>query len=154
VTVLAIDGVGKTRRLRVLGTSSASDAYVLSEDASEVVLPDGRRVELQAGHISGRVETWRVDSGTARIRGWAADLREDVVPDRILVFASRRLVFAGETQEYRWDVSKTQGRTGVERSGFVVELPARALHDGDVRIIALRGAAATELPLPADFAWR
>jgi hypothetical protein len=154
VSVVAIDGPSSSRRLRVLGRSSAAEDFSLSEEANELVLPDGSRVVLERGRIAGRVETWRLDAGTARVRGWAADLRDGLVPDRILVFASGHLVFAGETGEYRWDVPQTQGQAGLARSGFVVELPAHVLRGAEVRIVAVRGSAATELPVPADFAWR
>ena len=153
VELLSILGTRSAPRLIRLGETSGAAQYELADDATSIGLPDGRRARVENGVIAGELELWARDADTVRLRGWAADLQAGSLPDRILVFASGRLLYAGETIGYRWNVQETQGRAGLERAGWLVELPARELRSKHVRIFALRGSIASELPRPASFPW-
>jgi hypothetical protein len=72
-------------------------------------------------------------------------LHDGALVDGVLVFADGRLVYAGETTSYRWDVSETWGQAGLERAGWTISIAAHELATGGVRVFAVRDLVASEL---------
>jgi hypothetical protein len=153
VELLSIHGTRSAPRLITLGETRVAQQYDLAADGRSIGLPDGRRALVEAGRITGELESWVHNADAIRLRGWAADLHAGSLPDRILVFASGQLLYAGETTVYRWNIRETYGRAGLERAGWVVELPTSELRSKQVRIFAVRGSTASELPRPVAFPW-
>jgi Sulfatase len=148
VDVYAVDPAGTGVRLALLGGTAHASEYALSHAGTSIALPSGKRAEVEAGRLAGRVESSVVEGGTVRIRGWAADLRDDALVDRVLIFSGRRLLFASTTSVYRWDVGETSNRRGLQRAGWVAEIPRADLRAGDVRAFAVRGTVASQLEWP------
>jgi hypothetical protein len=148
VDVYAVDPAGTGVRLALLGGTAHASEYALSHAGTSIVLPSGKRAEVEAGRLAGRVESSVVEGGTVRIRGWAADLHDDALVDRVLIFSGRRLLFASTTSVYRWDVGETSNRRGLQRAGWVAEIPRADLRAGDVRAFAVRGTVASQLEWP------
>jgi hypothetical protein len=149
VELFSIDGTKSEARLIRLGETSSAQQYELAADGTSIGLPDGRRAPVESGRIAGRVETWTLDSGTVRLRGWAADVRAVAVPDQILVFASGRLIYSGETN-LLVELASFGGEVPV---GWTFEVPARDIDSKHLRVFALRGSIASELPVPRGFPW-
>jgi hypothetical protein len=149
VVVLSIASqAGSVRLSRLGGTTEARD-YVLSADGSALLAPDGAHVPVAEGRIDGSVESSTSEGMTVRIKGWAADLDDRHLVDRVLVFADRRLVFSSATTVYRWDIDKVRGKTPAARVGFVAELPLSEVRGKRVRAFAVEGNVASELAWPS-----
>jgi len=149
VELFSIDGTASEPRLIRLGETSSAQQYELAADGTSIGLPDGRRARVESGRIAGRVETWTLDSGTVRLRGWAADVGAVAVPDQILVFASGRLIYSGETN-LLVELASFGGEVPV---GWTFEVPARDIDSKQLRVFAVRGSIASELPVPRGFPW-
>ena len=67
----------------------------------------------------------------------------------MLIFSGRRLLYATDATIYRWTIPGVSAKPGLQRVGFVVELPARDVRGANLRAFAVRGSVATELSLPA-----
>ena len=145
VDVYAVDGKGKRVLLVRLGGTDRTPQYALAADGGSIARARGGRVRVEVGRIDGRVEAWDEDEGTVQIRGWAADLEDQVLPDQILLFEGGQLLYAGETTIVRWDVEQVSGKRRIERAGWVAELPAASLGGGSLRVFAVRGDVASEL---------
>ena len=146
VVLYRIDDGRARVRLVELGRNDLGAAYVLADDAHSIRVAGGGSVVATSTRLVGRVERFALLGGMARLRGWAADARARSVPDRILVFADARAVYATETMTLRWDV---QAISGVGRSGWTAEFPSHAARGASIRVFALRGAVASELPWSA-----
>jgi hypothetical protein len=130
---------------------TAKSRFTLDLSDRTIEGPSGERIQIRKGRLAGAIESWRLDAGIVRLRGWAADLRDKRLVDGVLVFSEGSLVYAGETSEFRWDLDATQRIGALQRSGWLVEVPATLLQRGDVRIFAHRGGAASQLQPPRDF---
>jgi hypothetical protein len=98
--------------------------------------------------FAGNVESTTVEGETVRSKGWAADLSERSMVDRVVLFAGGTLVFSSATTVYRWDIDELQKKTGNARVGFVAEVPLREIRGKRLRAFAVRGGVATELEGP------
>jgi Sulfatase len=146
VFAISADG-GATRLARLGGTSNAAD-YVLSANGRRLTSPGRAAIRVVSGRLDGRIESSTEEGGTVRIKGWAADLHDRALVDRVVLFSDGKLIFSSATTVYRWDVDEVQNKTPAARVGFVAEIPSRDVEGGNVRIFAIRGAVASELPWP------
>ena len=137
---------GALRLVRLGGTNRGA-GYALSEDERSIRLPSGQRVAIAKGRLGGRVESSTFEGSTVRIRGWAADVQNESRVARVLLFAGGRLLFASETSVYRWDLG-VSAVPGLQRIGFVAELPAHEVRGAELRVVAVRGNVASELEWP------
>jgi hypothetical protein len=147
VDILSI-GSADGLRLTRLGGTGRGGSYALSPDGRRLVLPSGRQVALTNGRLAGRVESSTVEGVAVRIQGWAADVQDRARVDRVLIFAGPRLLYAADTAAYRLDITGVSSVSGLQRIGFLAELPLRDVRDATLRAIAVRGALASELEWP------
>ena len=143
--VFVVRGAVRAPRLVLLGGTGPGREYSLAAGGRSVVLPAGTRAPVVSGRLQGRIESSTVEETTVRIRGWAADLQNGAPVDRVLLFAGGRLLFTSSTSVYRFDIGGVSSRKGLQRIGFVAELPLRDVRRGDVRVFAVRGPVASEL---------
>lgn len=87
--------------------------------------------------------------------GWAVDLRNEEVPERIMIFADSRLILSGRTTHFRSDIVEGSGKRGFEKSGFELSVPATAIPDGAaVRLFAVtKNNLAGELKYYKGYRW-
>jgi hypothetical protein len=148
VDVLAISGAPGRPSLTELGGTSGAPQYALTADGTGIALPSRRVAALAGKRLAGQMETPTVEHGTIRLRGWAADLRDRSLVDRVVIFSGRRLVFSSATTVFRWDIGDIPRTVGSARVGFVAELPLDAVRGKALRIFAIRGTVASELLVP------
>jgi Sulfatase len=120
-------------------------AYSVS--GNEVKPPDGREVEIRAGTVRGFVDHMAIDDQTARLQGWALDLRAHRPADVLLVVSGTRILGAVRPSLSRDDLRQKYGRWATH-SGFVVNIPTtvlrRAVAAGRLRFVAVAGNRAAE----------
>ena len=143
--VFVVRGAVRAPRLVLLGGTGPGREYSLAAGGRSVVLPAGTRAPVVSGRLQGHIESSTVEETTVRIRGWAADLQNGAPVDRVLLFAGGRLLFTSSTSVYRFDIRGVSSRKGLQRIGFVAELPLRDVRRGDVRVFAVRGPVVSEL---------
>jgi hypothetical protein len=148
VEIYGVAGQGQHVTLAHLGGTGTSSRYELSADGRTITLPGDRRVLVLPNRLSGALEVWEPRGATVQVAGWAADLHDGALVDRVLAFTGRRLVYAGATTVYRWDLPATQHQRALVRSGWVAEMPTRDVHRSSLRVFAVRGNVATELAWP------
>lgn len=145
VSVFAISPSGGLARLG--GTSNAAD-YRLSANGKGLVSPSGARISIAPRRLDGRIESSTQEGGTVRIKGWAADLHDRALVDRVVLFSGGKLVYSSATTIYRWDVDEVQDKTPAARVGFVAEVPASDVRGKQLRVFAVRHGVASELDWP------
>jgi hypothetical protein len=151
VAVYLVDEKGGRPVLTELGSSDVG--YVLRGGA--IRSGEGKTVRVAPGALEGslRVQT---PGDTVRLFGWAGDVAARRAAENIVVFVDGRSVFVGHPGNLRRD--DVVKRYGIEDAGFAFRLP-RALFpppgdDRTVRVFAISGDRASELPYPATFRWK
>jgi len=143
--------------LERLHAGDGGESYRLAQDARSIELPRGARARVVPRALRGHVEDWYFERQTIRVGGWAADVARARVPERVLVFANGRFLYAGTPGGERRDLRVASLHPSLRRSGFVFELPRRLVGDGgdvELRFFALSGGVATELSYARRFPWR
>ena len=139
--------------LRQLRRDTAGKGYRLTD--TEILAPGGRALPITPGALQGKVEDWYLERETVRFGGWAGDVENARLVDRILVYADDELLYAGRTSVGRLDLAERY--PGLGHAGFVFELPRSVVEeDSDVRLrfFAIRGGTASELGYKRGFPWR
>ena len=127
-----------------------SDGTLEATGAGEAIrLGNGQEIAVVPDALEGAVEDWVRQPTTVRFVGWAADVADQALADRILVFADGRLVYSTASSFHRPDVAKAHGVP--EGAGFVFELPvalAGPAAGTELRFFAVRNEEASELAYP------
>lgn len=114
---------------------------------ARIVLSEGAPIAVRSGVARGFVERLEADDGDLTAEGWAAAGTRAV--DWLLLFAGSRLVATAVPVYPRADVG-TIDSGPVAAAGFLASGPqpraARAIADGRVRVFAVIGKGASELP--------
>jgi hypothetical protein len=122
------------------------DALAFTLGASQITSTDGKAIRVQPRALQGTVRE-QVRPDTVLFGGWAVDTRARRPADSIVVFVRGTSVYAGSATNF--DSPVAYKRFGVQHAGFIFELPRRLLGDNpaSVRVFALRGGIASQLPL-------
>jgi hypothetical protein len=130
-----------------------SDGRLETSAAGETIrLGNGQEIAVVPGRLDGAVEEWARQPTAVRFSGWAADVDDRALADRVLVFADGGLAYSTATSFNRPDVAKAHGVP--EGAGFVFELPTAPTESTSLRFFAVRGGQAGELAYPSGFPWR
>jgi hypothetical protein len=105
-----------------------------------------RTYAVEDGEIHGYVDGDARDDQSARLRGWAVDPAGPKPADQILAFVDGHLVGRGEPTEDRPDIVEEFETSAVLKCGFELRAGVPAGDIDDVRVFALSGDGATELP--------
>jgi hypothetical protein len=144
--VLAIAGTGAQRRLAPLDLGRPV-AYRLNEKGGvTTIVGAGRTAKVSPGRIDGFVELSELNEQGVRILGWAVDPSGPAPAEQIVVFHRGKLITEGRPTLVREDVAERYGESAL-RSGFQVRGRSEGVSLDDVRVFAVSGDAATELPL-------
>ena len=145
VDVFVVRGRGSGRTLAAVTTNAGTEYRLVERDGVTAIEGDGRRTEVRKGRLAGYVDRFLRDDQGVRLGGWAADLVEHRPAERILVFAGDRLVGQGEPSLERPDVATNLG-ANARQSGYEVRVPLEGGDPGALRVFAVSGGAAAELP--------
>jgi hypothetical protein len=148
VDVFAISSAGGATRLTPLGGTSNVADYILAPNGRALTAPSGAAIPVEPGRLDGRIESTTEEGGTVRIKGWAADLKDKALVERVVLFSAGKLIFSSATTVYRWDVDEVRNKAPAARVGFVAELPASDMRGKQLRVFAVRHGIATELEWP------
>jgi hypothetical protein len=107
---------------------------------------DGTGARVVPGAVRGFVEEVREKGDRVELGGWAADRAR--AADRVLAFFGRRLVGSAVPTVARPDVPLTRGPTALAGWKITARGPgaARGLRGRSIRVFAVVGARAAELP--------
>jgi hypothetical protein len=144
--VLAITGTGARRRLAPLDLGRPVDYRLSEHDGVTTIVGAGREAKVTPGRIDGFVELSELNEQGIRILGWAVDPSGPAPAERIVVFHRGKLVTQGRPTLVREDVAKRYGDSALH-SGFQVRGRSEGVSLDDVRVFAVTGDAATQLPL-------
>jgi hypothetical protein len=108
----------------------------------------GNVIVLEGGWLKVGVEVDRLlGDGRRHISGWAFDHQNSRPVDSIIVFGSDgRFVASVAPHSDRPDVSDALSVSGIDPSGWVVDLPS--MGSEDVRVVVVASGRATEITLP------
>ena len=142
--VFAVEGTGSNRRLVPL--TVRTPAFSIARRNGRDVLRHGRRkLRITPGAISGSYTVRRRPDG-AHFSGWSLDQAARRPAELVVAFVDGRYVYsAGASTFDRRDIARTRGIVG---EGFRFELPLSVAGEGEgrLRVFAVRGARASELP--------
>jgi hypothetical protein len=124
--------------------------YRLETDGQVSYLDNGSGnvIVLEGGWLKVGVEVDRLlGDGRRHISGWAFDQQNSRPVDSIIVFGSDgRFVASVAPHSDRPDVSDALSVSGIDPSGWVVDLPS--MGSEDVRVVVVASGRATEITLP------
>jgi hypothetical protein len=142
---------GRKRELELIGGRAAAPnpPYTLRKDS--IAAPGGRRIAIVPGAVAGYVEDVVVRGRLVRVAGWAGKSSPPRIRDQILVFAGGRLVHVDDRAS---PGSRQDLPPGLQTGGFDFTIPDVLLRDHrDVRIFAVVGSEASELPRIHPYPW-
>jgi hypothetical protein len=106
--------------------------------------------EVRPGSVPGFVENVQDSEDGLLLTGWAADLRNRVPADWVLLFEGRRLLAAAAPDVARIDLVTSQGLRE-PRAGFRLVVPGRSMREiadlSRLRVVAVKAPRASKLEL-------
>jgi hypothetical protein len=94
-------------------------AYQLSADGASVEAADGSLIPIRSGDLTGSIDGVAEGPTAVELSGWAIDQAAKAAPERILVFAGRRLWQDGRPDLVRTDIASAFG-ANYRLSGFSI----------------------------------
>jgi hypothetical protein len=134
-------------RLAPLATGRPESYRLVEEDGEWRVEGGGVSAQLQEGAIEGFVDRYEIDDQGARVGGWAVAADGPKPAGRLLVFAGDELIAQGEPNRVRPDIVQRYGTAAVRRSGYELLGGGQGAELSDLRVIAISGDIASELPV-------
>lgn len=134
------------------GTDKPSGpGYKLEDD--KIVTTDGTSLAIASAGMQTSWDTLTKKGEVLFISGWAADVQQSKVAERIVVFANGTLVASARPRAARPDVTTALSNDKIEYCGFTLSFPAKNIGDLEkIRVFALHDGVATELPNSAAIA--
>lgn len=142
VEVFLVTGSKERPVLQRLRRETAATGWLSRDPVSgqERILVDGRAIPVVPGAVRGGVDRAEPSAGGLFLAGWAVDPAARASTRGVLVFVGAELVYAGEPDVVREDVSALIGSAAARESGFMVEVPARSSErdpEPELRVFAL-----------------
>lgn len=144
--IFAIEGEGSGRRLAALETERPEAYRLVEEDGETTIEGGGRTFRVEDDRLEGYVDKFELDDQGVRMSGWAVDPEGRRPAERVLVFAGERLVAQARPTVVRPDIVERFNSAKVERSGFELRGGAQGAGLDDLRVFAVAGDSASELP--------
>jgi hypothetical protein len=146
LAVFAVRRTGGTILLEQLGGEATALTIEVRGDRTVIASAGGTTIPVVRAALRGAIRAnSRPDS--LLFGGWAVDARARKAADAIVVFRGRSSIYKGSASNYaRPGIYR---RFGVRQAGFTFELPRSLVGDDwrQIRVFAIRGAVASELPL-------
>lgn len=155
--IVRAEGDAPSQLTKVQNRKAVSYHIAQATDELETIeSSSGTTISIDNSALFARIQHARIEGKELEIRGWAADLKNFEVPERILVFLNGESFFSGETNQERPGLAKKYG-VAVKKSGFRYRFPLQMFEDLDnseIRIFSLTSNdVATELEYPVGYAW-
>jgi hypothetical protein len=115
-------------------------------DGGDAIEGAGRTFEVDDDRLEGYVDKFELDDQGVRMGGWAVDVEGRKPAERVLVFAGERLVAQARPTIVRPDIVNRFDTPAVEQSGYELRGGAGGAGLDDLRVFAVGGGFATELP--------
>ena len=146
LAVYAVRGAPGAQRLTAVETERPS-GYTLAKGGAAIVAGE-RELPIVKGRIEGFIDDIGIEPGspTFRVGGWAVDLRTGRSVERLVVLDGSRVITDGETTVPRPDLAKRLRRHAGDKPGFRLYPTLRGVNLAKVRVIAVSGGVAAELP--------
>jgi mannosyltransferase len=106
----------------------------------------GKRVTVSPGVARGFLERVTVSNKTFTLDGWALDSTRPELPDWVLCFSQGRLLAVSAGGGVRRDIASAYGQSAL-LAGFSLRLPEALTRHSAIRVFAVVGKRASELPL-------
>ena len=153
VEILAVHPSTAGLELERLHGGGSDGSLETSATGETIRLENGQEITVVPGELEGAVEDWFRQPTTVRFEGWAADVADRALVDRILVFVDGRLAYSTATSFNRPDVARAHDLP--EGAGFVLELPRTLTrgHAAKLRFFAVHDEQASELSYRRGFPW-
>jgi len=137
----------------------AGYALRTEEGTTYITESGGKRFPIRGGSLRGSAERAVVEDGRLVVSGWAVDVENGAVPQKLVVVANDNFVYAGGSWASRQDVANALGgNPRFVNSGFRFRLPLEGLGDLDeldLRIFALlENGVANELTYGKNYGYR
>jgi hypothetical protein len=146
IDVLLMEGSPRSPDLVRLDIQQHAEYRLVEEDGHAVVVGGGYKAEIGKGRMNGYVEQLKLDDKLLQVSGWAFDDGKDRPLERLLVFDGTRLIAQAGPVERRPDVARKFATPTIVECGFQLSTSAIGVELADVRIIAVSGGSAAELP--------
>lgn len=132
--------------------------YFLSVDKTgdEIIKSSqGDAIPVVEGALRAHLDVAEEEKGFVLFAGWAADVENSEVAERILIFVDGRLFYAGRLNTGRPGVAQSFAKPALLWSGFRYRFPSSIFgSQRELRFFAIfRGGVASELKYPTDYRW-
>jgi hypothetical protein len=144
--VFAVRPVGAGRRLEPLALERPEEYQLVEEGRVTTIVGAGREARVTDRRLDGFVEVLQLDDQGIRIIGWAVDPADRRPVDRVVVFYRGQMITQGRPTLPREGVAVRYGAAAT-RSGFQVRGRFEEAGLDEVRVFAVAGHVASELPL-------
>jgi hypothetical protein len=145
VEVFVVEGEDADRRLAPLETERPESYRLVDQNGETTIEGAGRRIAVEQGRVEGFVDSVLPDDQGVRLGGWAVGGEGPNPAELLLVFVDGKLVGQGKPTMVRPDIRDRFGDQA-ERSGFQLRVGVPAGAADQVRVYAVSGDSAGELP--------
>lgn len=141
---VAIELQNPKRSLHVVhADTSGGTAFTL--EAENVTSAAGASFAIGSNGLQTSWDTVTRNGEIITISGWAADVQQSKLPERIVVFSAGKFIGTARPRVARPDVSKAFGKDDIEYCGFTLSFPAKNIGDLEkIRVFALHEGVASE----------
>ncbi len=92
---------------------------------------------VKRGQRLVRMDSVKFENGTLRVRGWTADTKDKILPDKIYIFYGDQIAYSGPPNVERKDVTVWFKADNLIMSGFDFKLPAENVPEDLERVTIL-----------------
>ncbi len=143
---------------RLEGSRSIKYRLVSTGDSGEIIKTSiGTSFKVKPHHLKAYLDSVEVDSEHVVLSGWAADVKNLLPADAIVIFSKGESIYYSGCNEERPDIVRAYNSPDIINTGFRYVVPISLFKNReitDMRIFAIseRGVA-SELTYPIDYKW-
>ena len=117
----------------------------------------GISISVASKALKGHLGIAKAENENVVFSGWAADIKNSLLPEAIIIFVNGRFFYSGKCNLDRPDVAKAYSKPALAKAGFRYAFPISSLEDlsnCEVRIFAVsQKGMASELIYPEGYKW-
>lgn len=118
-------------------------------EKATITRPGVEKLAIVPEKLAGAIDSLEKKAGKIVINGWGVDKEKQKPVEEILIFEGNRIVARGKPNAFRKDLGQSLKKKELCNAGFQFEFPASYIKDlTEVRLFAISGGVATELPSP------
>jgi hypothetical protein len=146
VDVFAIEGQRDARTFARVMTERPREYRLVERDGTTTIVGAGREARVRGDALEGYAESFEEDDQGVVVYGWSVDPERGRPAEVVLLVADGRVIAQSRPRGLRNDIQSKYQDSGVARAGFQLRARASGIAVDDLRVFAVSGDSAAQLP--------